>query len=65
MLVGYRSFVRYVYRYAFYLLGFIGLGALVMWIDEALSLKALVAIGLTIAIALLVFILRELRASRT
>lgn len=51
--------------FAFYVLAVFALIALalwlVMWIYETLSLKALVAIGLTTAIALLVFILRELR----
>jgi hypothetical protein len=65
MLVGCRSFMRYVYRYGFYLVCLFGLGVLVVWIYQALSLKALVAIGLIVAIALLVFILRELRESRT
>ena len=65
MMVGRGSFMRYVYRYGFYLLCFLTLCGLVIWIYETLSVKALVAIGLTAAIALLVFILRELRKSRT
>jgi apolipoprotein N-acyltransferase len=69
MLSGRRSFMRYVHRYGFYLLCCLAMGwlavFLVVWIYRALSLKGLVAIGLTAAIALLVFILRELRGSRT
>jgi hypothetical protein len=63
MLRGHRSFMRYVYRYGLYLaLG--GLAVfLVIWVYNMLSLKALVALGLIVAIALLVFILRELRKS--
>lgn len=61
MLRGHRSSMRYFYRYGFYLaLGGLAI-FLVVWVYEALSLKALVAIGLIAAIALLVFILRELR----
>jgi hypothetical protein len=51
MLRGHQSFMRYVYRYGFYLaLGGLAI-LLVMWIYEALSLKALVALGLIAAIA--------------
>lgn len=65
ILTGRRSFMRYIYRYGLYLaLGALGV-ALVIWVYGALSLKALVAIGLAVAIALLVFILRELRGSRS
>jgi hypothetical protein len=58
---GHRSLMKYVYRYAFYGLA-VGVSVgLAMWLYEALSLKAMVAIGLTAAIALLVLILLELR----
>ncbi len=63
MLIGRRSFMRYVYHYGFYVLCILLLGGLLVWLYESLSLKALVAFGLTAAIALLVFILRELRKS--
>jgi len=64
ILTGRRSFMRFVYRYCLYLaLGALSV-ALVIWLYGALSLKGLVAIGLAVAIALLVFILRELRGSR-
>lgn len=70
---GGRSFIlsvcRFVYRYGLYVLLWLTLGALTvilgMWVYDSLSLKALVAIGLAAAIALLAFILRELRKSRT
>ena len=62
---GYRSFMRYFHRYAFYALAIAASAAfavgLVTWLYEALSLKVMVAIGLTAAIVLLVFILLELR----
>jgi hypothetical protein len=62
---GLGSFMKYVFRYSFYFLMWPGLAAAVvwvaMWLYDALSLKAMVAIGLMAAIALLVFILRELR----
>jgi hypothetical protein len=57
--------MRNFHRYALYVLAGLALMALaawlVTWLYEALSLKALVALGLTAAIVLLVFILRELR----
>lgn len=65
MMGGRRSFMRRVYPWALYALGFALAVLLVIWIYDALSLKGLVAIGLIVAIALLVFILRELRKSRT
>jgi hypothetical protein len=62
---GHGSFMKYVYRYGFYLLAITAAVAAsataVWWLYDTLSLKAMVAIGLTAAIALLVFILRELR----
>jgi hypothetical protein len=68
MIVGYPSFMRHVYRYGFRALCWVGAGALAvfaaMWTYDALSLKALVAVGLTATVALLVLILRELRATR-
>lgn len=68
MMIGRQSFMRYLHRYAIYAFAFLVVGGLavllVMWIYDSLSLKALVAVGLTAAIALLVFILRELRRSR-
>ncbi len=69
VLRGHRPFMR---RYSVYALSVVaGLAALcflvwlVLWIYDALSLKALVAIGLIVAVALLVFILKELRRTRT
>ena len=62
---GHRSYMRYIYRWGFYVIFAASAVAMVIWIYETLSLKALVAIGLAAAIALLVFILRELRKSRS
>jgi uncharacterized membrane protein (DUF373 family) len=60
--------MRIFHRYAFYILAVLALVALavwlVIWLYDTLSLKAEVAIGLTAAIALLVFILLELRKRR-
>jgi len=64
ILRGHQSFMRRVYPYVLYALGLALAVCLVMWVYSLLSLKALVALGLIAAIALLVFILRELRASR-
>jgi len=62
---GHRSFMRNFHRYAFYILAVLALMALsvwlVMWLYEALSLKAMVAIGVTAVIILLGCILLELR----
>lgn len=64
MLRGHRSFLRFVYSYGIYLVLCALAVFLMIWIYGALSLKALVAIGLTVSIALLVFILQELKRAR-
>jgi hypothetical protein len=60
MLFGRRSFMRYVYRYGLY----IALGAVALflawWVYDSLSLKAIIAIGLTLTSILLFLILRQL-----
>lgn len=63
MMIGHRSFMRWVHRYALFALGLALVVALVIWVYNLLSLKALVAFGLIVAIALLVFILRKMRQS--
>ena len=69
VLLGHRPFMRKFHVYAFYVLAAvvsIGLAAwFVVWLYDALSVKAMVALGLTIAVVLLFFILRELRRVRS
>ncbi len=69
VLRGHRPLLRRFTVYVFYAVAVVAALCfavwLVLWIYDDLSLKAMLAIGLIVAVALLLFILKELRRTRT